>query len=165
MLRLARGRLSALAGLITVLLVVTGPAAGQARSRTSGPGERVARAADTVLGDGLEAKIPPHVSEMLGISAALKDCPVKQRYQRDGTLVRGFEVSLTNHNDVVLFVADEGAKEQTYYLTSRLGRLRRVLAVREGVGHVWPVNGKQKAAFDKELHFWLARIVPDRTAK
>jgi len=64
-----------------------------------------------------------------------------------------------------LFATDEAANEQTYYLTSRLGRLRRVLAVREGSPHVLPPTGKEKAAFEKELNFWLDRIVPRLTSK
>ncbi len=154
-------------GLLMALLlpVVTCLATGQARSAPgSGAHERVERSADVVLAAGLEANIPPHVSEMLGISAGPTECLVSQRFERDGTLVLGFNVSLMNKNHIVLFVVDEAANEQTYYLTSRLG-LRRVVAVREGVGHVWPVAGKQRAAFNKELQFWLDRIFPRRTSK
>ncbi len=149
-----------------LLPVVICLATGQARSAPgSGAHERVERSADVVLAAGLEANIPPHVSEMLGISAGPTECLVSQRFERDGKLVRGFNVSLTNKDNIVLFVTDEAANEQTYYLTSRLGGLRRVVAVREGVGHVWPVTGKQMAAFNKELQFWLDRIFPRRTSK
>jgi hypothetical protein len=40
-----------------------------------------------------------------------------------------------------------------------------VLAVREGTGYVLPMTGKEKAAFEKELQFWLDRIVPSRMTK
>ncbi len=155
-------------GLLIALLlpVVTCLATGQARSAPgSGARGRVERAADIVLAAGLQAKIPPHVSEMLGISAGPTECLVSQRFERDGTLVRGFNVSLTKKDHIVLFVTDEAANEQTYYLTSRLGGLRRVGAVRGGIGRVWPVIGKQRAGFDKELQFWLDQIVPRRTSK
>lgn len=149
-----------------LLPVVTFLAAGQAPSAPGfGARERIARAADRVLMAGLQAKIPPHVSEMLGISGDGKECLVSQRFERNGQVVRGFEVSLTDKNNIVLFVADEAANEQTYYLTSGLGGLRRVLAVRAGTGHVLRVTGKERAAFEKELQFWLDRIVPGRTSK
>jgi hypothetical protein len=102
---------------------------------------------------------------MLGISDGLKECPVAQRFERNGKLVRGFDVSTTNKNDIVIFVTDEATNEQTYYLTSPLGRLRRVLAVREGTGNIQRITGKEKTAFDNELQFWLDRIVPVRTSK
>jgi hypothetical protein len=165
--KFARGLSSGLVRVVAFLLpVVTFLAAGQAPSAPGfGARERIARAADRVLMAGLQAKIPPHVSEMLGISGDGKECLVSQRFERNGQVVRGFEVSLTDKNNIVLFVADEAANEQTYYLTSGLGGLRRVLAVRAGTGHVLRVTGKEKAAFEKELQFWLDRIVPGRTSK
>ena len=152
--------------LILLLASLTSLAAGPATSASSvGARERIARAVDRVLKAGLQAKIPLHVSEMLGISDGLRECPVAQRFERNGKLVRGFNVSTTNKNDIVLFVTDEAANEQTYYLTSPLGRLRRVLAVKEGTGNIQRVTGKEKTAFENELQFWLDRIVPTRTSK
>jgi len=102
---------------------------------------------------------------MLGISGDGKECLVSQRFERNGKMVRGFNVSVTDKNNIVLFVTNEAANEQTYYLTSGLGGLRRVVAVRGGTGHVLRVTGKQKAAFERELRFWLDRIVPGRRSK
>ncbi|HYL12329.1 MAG TPA: hypothetical protein VEV41_04810 [Terriglobales bacterium] len=167
MSKFARGLSSGLVQVAAFLLpVVTFLAASQAPSAPGfGARERTARAVDTVLRAGLKAKIPPHVSEMLGIAGDGKECLVAQRFERNGKLVRGFNVSLTDKNNIVLFVTDEAANEQTYYLTSGLGGLRRVVAVREGTGHVLRVTGKEKAAFGTELRFWLDRIVPGRTSK
>ena len=152
--------------LVFLLPVVTVLAAGQAPSAPGfGARERIARAVDRVLKAGLQAKIPPHVSEMLRISADLKECPVAQRFERSGNLVRGFNVSITDKNNIVLFVANEATNEQTYYLTSGLGGLGRVVAAREGTGHVLRVTAREKAAFERELKFWLDRIVPARTSK
>jgi hypothetical protein len=149
--------------LLTVATVLT---AGQAPS-TSGSAtrDRMARAADTVLTAGLQAKIPPHVSDMLGISPDRNECPVSQRFERNGKVVRGFNVSLADKNNIVLFVTDEAANEQTYYLTSFRGELRKVVAVREGTGHELRVASKEKAAFQKELQYWLDRIVPRSKSK
>jgi len=163
----ARSFSSRLVRVVTFLLMVaTFFAAGQAPS-TSGSGtrDRIARAADTVLTAGLQAKIPPHVSDMLGISLDRNECPVSQRFERNGKVVRGFNVSLADKNNIVLFVTDEAANEQTYYLTSSEGELRRVVAVRGGTGHDLRVTSKEKAAFRKELQYWLDRIVPRSTSK
>ena len=154
-MKFARGFSSSLVRVVAFLLTVaTFLAAGQASS-TSGSGTRarLARAADTVLTAGLQAKIPPHVSDMLGISHDKSECPVSQRFERNGKVVRGFDVSRADKSNIVLFVVDEATNEQIFYLTSGRGTLRRVLAVREGTGHVLPVTGKEKAAFDKELQF------------
>ena len=165
-MKFARGFSSSMVRVVAFLLTVaTFLAAGQASS-TSGSGTRarLARAADTVLTAGLQAKIPPHVSDMLGISHDKSECPVSQRFERNGKVVRGFDVSRADKSNIVLFVADEATNEQIFYLTSG-GTLRRVLAVREGTGHVLPVTAKEKAAFEKELQFWLDRIVPSKTSK
>jgi hypothetical protein len=149
-----------------LLTVATFLVAAQA---PSAPGfatrQRISRAADTVLRTGLQAKIPPHVSDMLGISSDQKECEVSQQFERNGKLVRGFDVSRADKSKIVLFVVDEATNEQTFYLTSGRGTLRRVLAVREGTGHTLPVTAKEKAAFEKELQFWLDRIVPSKTSK
>jgi hypothetical protein len=163
----ARGFSSSLVRVVAFLLTVaTFLVAGQA---PSAPGyatrERIARAADTVLTAGPQAKIPPHVSDMLGISSDQKECEVSQRFERNGKVVRGFDVSRADKSNIVLFVVDEAKNEQTFYLTSGRGTLRRVLAVREGTGHVLPVTAKEKAVFEKELQFWLDRIVPSKTSK
>jgi hypothetical protein len=158
-----RGSVWAVAFLLPVVSVL---AAGQAPAApASGARGRTARAADSVLSAGLQAKIPPHVSDMLGISSDQKECLVSQRFERTGSVVRGFNVSVTNVDDVVLFVTDEAANDQTYYLTSRQGRLRRMVVVRGGTGNVLPLTGKEKAAFQKELQFWLDRIVPRPASK
>ena len=148
--------------LMGVTLVASGQKAPAARAGDRG---RIARAADTVEKSGVKAIIPPHVSDMLGIASGGKECPVAQRFERNGNLVRGFNVSTTDKNDIVIFVTDEGTKENTYYLTSPLGKLRRVLAVKEGTGNLQRPAAKEKAAFEKELRFWLDRIVPARTSK
>lgn len=163
----ARSFSSSLMRVVAFLLTVAAfLAAGQAPSTSgSGTSDRIARAADTVLTAGLQAKIPPHVSDMLGISSDQKECEVSQQFERNGKLVRGFDVSRADKSNIVLFVVDEATNRQTFYLTSGRGTLRRVLAVREGTGNVLRVTAKEKAAFEKELQYWLDRIVPRSTSK
>jgi hypothetical protein len=79
---------------------------------------------------------------------------------RTGKVVQGFDVSKANKNDVVLFVANEATNDQTLYLTSKEGVLRKVVTVKEGVGQAQKITGEDRKAFEKEKQFWLDRLAP-----
>ena len=83
-----------------------------------------------------------------------------QAMLRTGTIVQGFDVSAANKNDVVVFVVNETTKDQTLYLTSKQGVLRKVVTVGEGIGRVQKITSKDRKAFEKEKQFWLDRLVP-----
>jgi len=117
------------------------------------------RAVDKTLQEGLHAKLPPHLSTLLGLSNE-KECLVMQGVVRTGKLVQGFDVPTTNKNDVVLFVANETANNQTLYLTSKEGALRKVVTVEEGVGQVRKITSEDRKAFEKEKQFWFDRLAP-----
>jgi hypothetical protein len=118
------------------------------------------RAVDNTLQQGLRAKLPPHLSTLLGLSKE-EECPVMQGVVRSGKVVQGFDVSTANKNDVVLFVVNETTNDQTLYLTSKEGVLRKVVKVEEGVGRLQKITGEDRKAFDKEKQFWLDRLAPD----
>jgi len=80
-------------------------------------------------------------------------------------MVQGFDISVANKNDLVLFVVDEGANNQTLYLTSAQGRLRKIVSVTNGVGSVAKVTDEDKKAFEKEKEFWLGRLAPPKASK
>ena len=88
-----------------------------------------------------------------------------QHVVRTGNLVQGFDVSITNKNDIVLFVVDETTHDQSLYLTSPAGILRKVVSVTAGVGEVVRITDKEQKGFEKETQFWTDRLVPPRTAK
>jgi hypothetical protein len=140
-------------------------AAGQAQHspRSQAPG-RFALAADTVFRQGVQAKLPPHISTLLGISKE-QECQVMQGVVRTGTLVQGFDVSVADKNDIVLFVVDETANDQTLYLTSTNGTLRKVVSVKAGVGSAVRITDEDQKAFAKEKQFWVDRLAPSGTAK
>ncbi len=113
---------------------------------------------------GVEAKLPPHLSTLLGLSNE-QECAVKQSVVRTGKMVQGLDVSATNKNDIVLFVVDESAMDQTLYLTSPEGTLRKAVAVKAGIGQVVRVTEKEKTAFQKEKQFWIDRLAASGAAK
>lgn len=84
---------------------------------------------------------------------------------RTGKMVQGFDVSVEDKKDIILFVVDEAAKNQTLYLTSAQGRLRKMVSVTNGVGSVAKITDEDKKAFEKEKEFWLGRLAPPKTSK
>jgi type II secretory pathway pseudopilin PulG len=150
---------------LVVVLVLSGAilpdAMGQAQhSRRYRDQQRLAQAADKTLREGLHARLPPHISTLLGISSDDKECPVMQSVLRNGRVVKGFDISKANKNDIVLFIADETTNDQTLYLTSPEGKLRRVVSVEAGVGRVRQINEEDKQAFEKEKEISLDRLAP-----
>jgi len=157
-----------LAGPLAVLglAVATLPAAlGQVqhpvRSHVEGG---LALAAETTVRDGLHAKLPPHLSTLLGLSKE-QECQVLQNVVRTEAGVRGFDVSVANKKDIVLFAVDEAAKNQSLYLTSPTGTLRKVVSVKAGVGEVTQIKDKDREEFQKEKQFWLDRMAPSAAAR
>lgn len=122
---------------------------------------RLSRATDRVLREGVHAKLPPHLSTLLGLSQET-ECPLMQGVLRNGKVVRGFDVPLNVKGNIVLFVADEISNDQTLYLTSEDGRLRKVVSVQRGVGRVSKITSQHKAAFEKEKEFWLSHLAPTK---
>jgi len=164
-LKTGRCRLDALLGVFVLAMVILPAAAGQAQNspRSHGQG-RLAQAADATVREGLQAKLPPHISTLLGLSNE-EECPVMQSVVRTGNLVQGLDVSVTNKHDIVLFVVDETANDQTLYLTSPEGDLRRVVSVKAGVGDEVRITEKRQEAFRKEKQFWVGRLAPSGAAK
>ena len=121
--------------------------------------KRMAQAVDKTLREGLQAKLPPHLSTLLGLSRE-EESLVRQAVVRTGKIVEGFDVSTANKNDVVLFVVDEATNDQTLYLTSRQGLLQKVVKVNAGVGQVQGITSEDRKAFAKEKQFWLDRLAP-----
>jgi len=119
---------------------------------------RFAGAIDQTLERGRDALLPPHVSTLLGI-AQEKEVPVKQ-FVEMAELIRGFDVSADDRKNVVIFVENRAEKETTYYLTSRSGTLRKVLAVREGIGYPRLPSKEDRKVFEQEKQTWVDKLAP-----
>ncbi len=142
------------------MLLVSGWLAAQSQTpatpkATSG----LATAIDRTLDEGHDAVLPPHVSHLLGISPEEREVPVKQ-FVEMGESIRGFEVSTAEHNDVVIFVESRAQKQSLFYLASRHGLLRKVLAVVEGVGYARRPTKDDQEQFEKEKQRWINRLAP-----
>jgi hypothetical protein len=120
---------------------------------------RLEQAAMMTLEKGFDAKLPPHISTLLKISNE-QECSVKQSVTRNGSVVQGLDVSVSNKSDIVIFVVDESAHDQTLYLTSPDGTLRRVVQVKSGVGSEIRITDKERKAFQEEKQYWMDRLAP-----
>ncbi len=148
--------------LLAAVLSVSATRAQVKPSPGSQARKRMSRAIDKILKEGVHAKLPPHLSTLLGLTME-EECPVIQGVVRTAKVVQGFDVSTSIKADVVLFVVDETANNQTLFLTSKEGVLRRVVKVEAGVGRVEKIIDKDRKAFEKEKAFWLDRLVPAGT--
>jgi hypothetical protein len=149
----------AVAFILTVAMFVSAAGAQVGPSPSLQTRKRMVRAVDKTFQEGLHAKLPPHLCTLLGLSNE-EECLVMQGVVRTGNTVQGFDVSKANKDDVVLFVVNEATNNQTLYLTSKEGVLRKVVTVEEGVGRVQKITSEDRKAFEKEKQFWLDRLVP-----
>ena len=165
MSKVARGRLLGLFSVLILPVAVPPAAAAQAQHspRPHAQGG-LAQAADITFREGIHAKLPPHISTLLGLSKEAES-PVMQGVLRTGSLVQGFDVSAGSKNDIVLFTVDETTNDQTLYLTSPAGILRKVVSVKAGVGDAVRITDKEKKAFEQEKQFWVERLAPSAAAK
>ena len=142
---------------IAFILLSVGWLAAQSQKPSAQMKSGLGSAIDRTLAEGNDAILPPHVSNLLGISPQEHEIPVKQFVER-GEPIRGFEVSTVEHNNVVIFVESRAQKTSTFYLTSRRGTLRRVLSVIEGVGYSRVPTKDDKEEFEKEKKRWTDQL-------
>lgn len=143
--------------IFTALLCLGGTAAHAASTHPKPlvhPKAELAVAADTIVHRGGHAQLPPHISTLLGLTHE-ESCAVMQGVLRSSEKTRGIEVAEKSHKDVIIFVVNETTKDQTFYLTSPLGALRRVLAVRQGIGYVIKPTAADVQAFEEEKKMWV----------
>jgi hypothetical protein len=148
-----------LVSLLTAVMLVSATRGQVKPSPSPQTRKRMAQAVNKTLREGLQAKLPPHLSTLLGLSKE-EESLVRQGVVRTGKTVQGFDVSTANKNDVVLFVVNEATNDQTLYLASREGILRKVVTVQAGEGEVRRITGEDRKAFEKEKQFWLDRLAP-----
>lgn len=134
------------------------------RKPVSHPNAELASAAQTTVQRGFHAELPPHISTLLGLTNE-ETCAVVQGVLRSSERTQGFEVTEKNHNDIVIFIVDEMTKEQTFYLTSPSGSLRRVLSVKQGIGYVVKATRADIEMFQREKRMWEERLVVQTPAK
>lgn len=111
-------------GLTFLLVLFTFPASSQKPKPADKP---FAKLSESVLADvGKDAHLPPHVSQLLGLTTKEENTNVKQVafFLKDKEVI-AFNVSVQNHKDIVLFRVTPAT--MTHYLTSPEGNLRKAV--------------------------------------
>lgn len=111
-------------GLTLILALFTFPATSQRPKPADKP---FAKFSESVLGDvGKDAHLPPHVSQLLGLTTKEQNTNVKQVafFLKDQEVI-AFNVSVQNHKDIVLFRVTPTT--MTHFLTSPEGKLRKAV--------------------------------------
>ena len=113
------------------------------------------------LGDmGKDAHMPPTLSNLLGLTPNRESVAVKQVAAKiKGTDMIGFNVSVKNHGDIVIF--RETPTVRTYFLTSPAGVLRKVIESKKAANGAGDFDttelrpSDQKKRFEKEKQCWM----------
>lgn len=148
--------------LVFTVVACLGAVVSQAATLTAGkhvapPKAELETAARITVQQGLHAALPPHISTLLGLTHEEK-CAVMQGVVRSSEKIQGIDVTEKNHSDIVIFIVDNTTMDQTFYLTSPGGALRRMLLVRQGVGKVVKPAKSDNEAFQREKQIWKERL-------
>lgn len=142
-------------------LVMLAGLAALAQETKNADGKPLAPMVQRTLGDmGKDAQMPPTLSNLLGLTPNREAVAVKQVAAKiKGTDMIGFDVSVKNHENIVIF--RETPTNRMYFLTSPRGVLRKVIEVSK------PANGQGdfettelrpstvQKRFEKERQCWM----------
>lgn len=108
-----------------------------------------------------EARLPPHLSVLLGVSASESSTPVWQLSRKSSSALRLFNVCQDNHDNVVLITT--GADNQSAaYLMSAGGVLLKAIVYQVGGATQEPSLAQANKAFRQQRDFWLQQALrPD----
>jgi hypothetical protein len=110
---------------------------------------------DVVVHNGPDSQLPAHLSVVIGISQVEQTTAVKQAVARDGAMVRTFNVSVANHDDVVMILYDEQSRAAKAYLSSPAGTLRKAVSYQADAPATVRPLGAARDDFAKEINFWV----------
>jgi hypothetical protein len=103
---------------------------------------------------GVDAKLPPVLSVVLGVASREQATPVRQIVVRAESKVRTFNVSASDHSKVVLLWVDEQAQATMAFLVSPKGNLRKAVAYTAGSPAEVLSNETARPALARELEYW-----------
>ena len=137
---------SSLVGVALTITVASAPA----RAATPWLPEFVDRA----VRSGVDAKVSPNLSYVLGLATTSEATAVRQFVVREGSLVRTFNVCTGDHKKIVLMTIDEEKHATTAFLISSKGTLRKAVSYTSGGPSALVPEGTAKPALRHELDFW-----------
>ncbi len=105
---------------------------------------------------GKEARLPPHLVEVLGLGTHVGGLAVRQLALRQGSVVRTFNVSAESALDVVIFDYDEASRATLVCLLTPAAKLRRAVTYVAGDAPHLLAKPEARRRFGPELDYWLA---------
>jgi hypothetical protein len=129
-----------------------GAAAGATGQAAAGVAALVAEAGRI----GNQARLPPHLVEVLGLGTHVGGLAVRQLALRQGSVVRTFNVSAANALDIVIFDYDEATRATLVCLLTPAAKLRRAVTYVAGDAPHVLAKPEARRRFGPELDYWLA---------
>jgi len=108
------------------------------------------------LHSGQDAKLPPHLSVLLGLSASETSTPVRQLEFKNGDDIKTLNVCASDHQSVVLMSVGTN-KRVSAYLMSSDGVLRKAIVYQVGGDTRELRLAEASGAFLQERKLWLER--------
>ena len=105
---------------------------------------------------GKDAKLPPHLVDVLGLGTHVGGLAVRQLAIRRGSEVRTFNVSAENALDIVIFDYDEASKASQVFLLTPGAKLRRAVTFIAGAESHVLAGPEARRRFTPQLDYWLA---------
>jgi hypothetical protein len=112
--------------------------------------------AQSVLHNGRDGQLPPHLSLVLGIAKGDAPLIVKQAVLRDGPKVRVFNVSVVNPKDIVILRTNEQERTTKAYLLSATGELRLAVSYHAGEPTQQIPTAVAIAESAEEIKYWTS---------
>lgn len=114
--------------------------------------------ASEALESGFLSRLPPKLSKALALAKPDEGTEVRQLIARSGHHARTFNVSVANHNDLVMFSVDTHTNDSVAYLLGPDGALRKALAYQH-VDQERPLSASETpSGFQAEKRFWTSRL-------
>jgi hypothetical protein len=109
------------------------------------------------LSSGFLTRLPAPVSVAFGLAKAQEGTEVRQLLSKAGHSVRTFNVSVANHDDVVVFTVNAQTGATVAYLVTPGGRLRKAVSYQAGGTAEALAAADAQAGLAREARFWSAR--------
>jgi hypothetical protein len=114
--------------------------------------------ASQALDSGFLSRLPPKLSKALSLAKPDDGTEVRQLITRSGHHARTFNVSVANHNDIVMFSVDIHTNDSVAYLLGPDGKLRKAVAYQH-VDQEHPLSpAEAQSGFRAEKSFWSSRL-------
>jgi len=120
-------------------------------------GQWVKTLTQQALDSGFLSRLPPNVSVVFGLAKPQEGTDVRQLLSKEGHQVHTFNVSVANHNDVVIFNVNAQSGSKVAYLVAPDGQLRKAVSYHTGAEAKDLSAADAKSGMAHEKKYWSER--------